>query len=88
MGRRTFIQYKVHYIMFRYVFESAFALDSCVVITIIKSPKISRKILLPILGLQPIFRYLSNVHSLEAVVSGAFVGYIAFKSKHYLDRII
>ena len=45
MGRRTFIQYKVHYIMFRYVFESAFALDSCVVITIIKSPKISRKIL-------------------------------------------
>jgi len=27
------------------VFESAFALDSCVVITIIKSPKISRKIL-------------------------------------------
>ena len=50
--------------------------------------KISRKILLPILGLQPIFRYLSNVHSLEAVVSGAFIGYIAFKSKHYLDRII
>lgn len=45
MGRSTFIQYKVHYIMFRYVFESAFALDSCVVITIIKSPKISRKIL-------------------------------------------
>jgi len=27
------------------VFESAFALDSCVVITTIKSPKISRKIL-------------------------------------------
>jgi hypothetical protein len=50
--------------------------------------KLSRKILLPILGLQPIFRYLSNVHSLEAVVSGAFIGYIAFKSKHYLDRII
>lgn len=50
--------------------------------------KISRKIFLPILGLQPIFRYVSNVHSLEAIVSGAFIGYIAVKSKYYFDRFI
>ena len=50
--------------------------------------KISRKIFLPILGLQPIFRYLCNVHSVEAIISGSFIAYMAVKSKYFIDSLI
>ena len=41
----TFIQYKISYTIEQYVFESMLALDSCVVIATIRSPKIARKVI-------------------------------------------
>ena len=46
---------------------------------------ISKQIFLIILGLQPIFRYLCNVHSITAIVTGSMIGYMAFKSKYILE---
>ena len=50
--------------------------------------KISQQIFLPILGLQPLFRYLCNVHSVTAVVTGSLIGTVAFKSKDLLSKIL